>query len=167
VYYDLNSNAQAYFGADIDGFKSSTVVSILETTESDPTTTYTYAASTLYDTIWTNSAGDVVNTNDRQPGVTITFDTPFVYLPVSSVGSTGLPGDRCRIGSSNEGFGYPPQTLLDFMVNNPSISRQYPGLASCLPGGPSLLAFSKPYNCSLVAPVVQCANPSLFKPLHS
>lgn len=35
-------------------------------------------------------------------------------------------------------FGYVPQTLVDFLVANPAYSSQYPGLASCLPGGPAV-----------------------------
>lgn len=160
IYPDLNTNAQAYFGADIDGFQGSVVrtsfVEIETITRPTTTMTETNFHSGYYNTIWTNSAGEVVNTDDRQVGVTITLDTPFVYLPASSSGTTGLPGDRCVVGTTNEGFGYPPQTLLDHMINNPAISSQFPGLASCLPAGPSLLVFSSIRTCSLVAPIVQC-----------
>jgi hypothetical protein len=155
IYSNINSNAQAYFGADIAGL---TVVSdSVMTTVTDQTSIFTQV---VYKTIYTNSAGESVNTDDRQPGITISFATPYVYLPESSMGSTGEPGDQCRGGSGSEGFGYPPQTLLDYMVGNPSISSQFLGLASCLPGGPSFVPAS---TCSKYAPVWQGMSPALIR----
>lgn len=37
-----------------------------------------------------------------------------------------------------EDFGYVPQALIDWMLQSPDIRKQYPGLASCLPGGPRI-----------------------------
>lgn len=39
---------------------------------------------------------------------------------------------------ATEDFGYVPQALIDWMARDPNYIAQYPGLASCLPGGPPI-----------------------------
>ncbi|KAL8654711.1 MAG: hypothetical protein Q9210_001329 [Variospora velana] len=39
---------------------------------------------------------------------------------------------------ATEDFGYVPQALIDWMARDPKYIAQYPGLASCLPGGPPI-----------------------------
>ena len=93
----------------------------------------------------------------------ISFSTPFVYLPLrgaqegidgdaevwliqnpdipSTVQKRGLaPATTYSIPNdgANEDFGYVPQALIDWMAANPDYSKQYPGLASCVPGGPPI-----------------------------
>lgn len=96
--------------------------------------------------------GAYFGNNDTKPtGVVISLTTPFIYLPSRGVeGATqGVP-DKCaqRPGGSVD-FGYVPQTLVDFLVANPAYNSQYPGLASCLPGGPSVLQFQ---TCAEASP---------------
>ncbi|KAL8946001.1 MAG: hypothetical protein Q9222_007542 [Ikaeria aurantiellina] len=93
----------------------------------------------------------------------ISFSTPFIYLPIRGA-KEGIDGEaQVWLGDNYhentdvakralapaatlslptdgapEDFGYVPQALIDWMVKNPDYAGQYPGLASCLPGGPSI-----------------------------
>jgi hypothetical protein len=92
------------------------------------------------------------NSNDTEPtGVVISLATPFIYLPSRGIdGATQEVGNLCAQSPGGSiDFGYVPQTLVDFLVANPAYSSQYPGLASCLPGGP---AVSSVETCSEPAP---------------
>ena len=61
--------------------------------------------------------------------VQISFSKPFVYAPVSDE----FPRDVV-----NENLGYVPQTLIDWMAQDSDYVSKFPGIASCLPGGPSV-----------------------------
>ena len=56
----------------------------------------------------------------------IALSTPFVYIP-----------PHPRVGA--EAFGYVPQPLIEWMVQDPNYIEQYPHLLSCQPGGPEIL----------------------------
>ncbi|KAL9632657.1 MAG: hypothetical protein Q9204_003706 [Flavoplaca sp. TL-2023a] len=52
-----------------------------------------------------------------------------------------LPANKPSIASFNdvaEDYGHVPQTLLDWMLKDPLNVAQFPDLAACLPGGPSI-----------------------------
>lgn len=90
----------------------------------------------------------------------IHFSTPFVYLPpdganeelgpmpaveVQTADGTitffiNEPAPTISISNDNsdQDYGYVPQALIDWMAKNPSYVSQYPYLASCYPGGPSI-----------------------------
>ena len=110
----------------------------------------------------------------------IQFSAPFAYL--SSEGATEGLGPMPSIGvntyggtvhfviqdgngafsysskdSSNEDYGCVPQALIDWMAADPDYVSQYPYLASCYPGGPSIM----PDQLSVVGPVAQSAVPDL------
>lgn len=159
---NINSNAQAYWGANILGLSSSAGLASVETdtvTLDDFGSTFTSATSTETvtqtntpeATFFVNSDFQSVDIETpKATGVTISFPTPFVYLPSSGLaGKTGDGVNDCVFTTGTEGYGYPPQTLLDYMVSNSAISSQYPGLASCLAGGPSMIL---PTQCTAVAP---------------
>ena len=72
-------------------------------------------AASFFDSEITNSSHAVIS-----------FSTPFIFIP-----STG----------ATENYGYVPQSLIDWMVNDPGYHTQYSGLASCLPGGPVIVKY--------------------------
>ena len=138
----VNSNAQAfYYGAsDLSYFSTrvgnpQVVTSTYTITngafanvEASVTTRTLTQTITPTETFLINSKNESVSIpTTRPPGVTVTLDTPFVYQPAS--GATGLTPEgfgNCYYGTGTEGWGYPPQTLLDHMVKNSAISKQYP-----------------------------------------
>lgn len=77
--------------------------------------------------------------------VVISLATPFIYQPArGESGATGI--NTCSKSAGTEDYGYVPQTVLDFLIANKAYSSQYPGLAACLPAGPSII----PSGCSMV-----------------
>ena len=138
----FNSNAQAtYYGAsDLVTFstavntKISTSITWTDTVTftrdgraSTDTQTGTYADGTMT-TLYFDSNNKTINIpSSRASGVVVSFPTPFVYQPESgATGKTDEPYGNCNAGPGSEGIGYPPQTLLDYMVKNSAISKQYP-----------------------------------------
>jgi hypothetical protein len=90
------------------------------------------------------------NQTATQTGVIISLTTPFVYAPTRDAKAVVDGMSRiCTQGPGLENYGYPVQTLLDYLVKNPAYSSQYPGLANCLPGGPAIVPIQ---NCSMVSP---------------
>ena len=78
---------------------------------------------------------------------TLTFQTPFTYIPVSSPGS--------------EGYGYVPQTLIDWMAQDPGYRVRYPELKLCKPGGPPVQPiFTAPTSELVIQPPVAPVAPA-------
>lgn len=164
TFSNMNGNQQAYFGGfGIDGWTSkptgtSTVTASITNTFTESTgstsilstesTTWT-ATNVLLERVYTDALGNVVTQGEQPTGVVISMTTPFVYQPAR--GAKGATGEApcCVQGPGTENYGYVPQTLLDFLVSDQQYSSQYPGLASCLPGGPSILPVKQ---CTCVAP---------------
>lgn len=61
--------------------------------------------------------------------VDISFSKPFVYAP---------SGEQFSTQVVNEDFGYVPQTLIEWIAQHPDYISKFPGIVSCLPGGPSI-----------------------------
>lgn len=61
--------------------------------------------------------------------VHISFSEPFIYTPLS---------DQFPSSVVNENLGYVPQALIKWMAQDSDYVSQFPGITSCLPGGPSL-----------------------------
>ena len=59
----------------------------------------------------------------------VSFSKPFVYAPLS---------DEFPDKVVNENFGYVPQSLIEWMAQDSDYVSKFPGIASCLPGGPSI-----------------------------
>lgn len=64
--------------------------------------------------------------------------------------------------NSDEDYGYVPQALIDWMARDPNYVSQYPHLASCYPGGPSIKPDDLPDGvdgvCSIEAAAAQAAS---------
>ena len=69
--------------------------------------------------------------------VSISFSTPFVYAPLS---------DPFPSKVVNENFGYVPQKLIEWIAQQPDYVSEFPGIGTCLPGGPSI-GFYDYYFC--------------------
>ena len=65
--------------------------------------------------------------------VQVLFSKPFVYAP---------PSDQSLSKFANENLGYVPQTVIEWMARDSDYVSKFPGIASCLPGGPSAEFFS-------------------------
>jgi hypothetical protein len=161
----VNSNAEAYFGGSsirqqlLTSFSvgSTSYPAITENVLGGSPDTYSAYVSPIYNytTLFIDNAGSIV-TPQKPTGIVITFPTPFIYLPSRT--ETSGEVDICEETGGNENYGYVPQTVLDYMTANPAISSQYPGLANCLPGGPSILRI---LSCAFLAPTSQDLAPDL------
>lgn len=164
VFPSINSNAQAYWGSDVAGLSSSTLEDQTWTVTDSysgygtvpATATTATETGSIVKYFYVNSNFESINTEAAKQsvgGVTITLDEAFVYQPsTAAMGETGDGYTECRQGSGTEGWGYPPQTLIDYMAQNPRLSSQYPGLENCIPGGPSIML---PTVCSAVSPATE------------
>lgn len=158
--FTVNGNAEAYFGGpDIAGQTSlptatSTYVGTHTRTYSRSTPPYTTtetntATFTEKGVFYTNSNGDLVTQDERPTGVTISLVTPFIYAPERGAkGETG-EGRACLQSGESVNYGWVPQSLVDHLASNEQYQSQYPGIESCLPGGPSILRIKE---CSSVLP---------------
>lgn len=72
---------------------------------------------------------DSANVSSKFDMIQVSFSKPFVYAPLS---------DQFPSKVVNENLGYVPQTLIEWMAQQPDNVSKYPGVASCLPGGPSI-----------------------------
>lgn len=127
--------------------------------------------------------------NSKPRNVTeIHFTTPFVYLPLEGANeslspmpvieaktdegvyfltdsdeeSTTTTTTPMSTDSSGQDYGYVPQALIDWMARDPNYVSQYPYLASCYPGGPTIkpddLADEVDGVCSIEAAAAQAAS---------
>ena len=120
--------------SDIDGLPACATTSTYRATCS----TNTQSQSALYITDINSNAEDYFNSSQDQRSaiaidnpdvVPISFSKPFVYIPLS---------DPFPSRVANENFGYVPQTLIEWMAQESDYSSKFPGIASCLPGGPPI-----------------------------
>ncbi|KAH9217589.1 hypothetical protein DL95DRAFT_521993 [Leptodontidium sp. 2 PMI_412] len=148
VFNGVNSNAEAYFGGlNIETYTSIPIsTSFFTTTETitydQPTegtvTTTSTGSIVAYETIYLNGINEPVNTENLPTGTMIALQTPFIYQPERGEEGADGQGDFCRQGPDTEAYGYVPQRVLDYLVEN-----QNPELASCLPAGPSIIQASR------------------------
>ena len=146
----INEYAESYFSGDYDEFYfNQTLIRQLNRT-------YYYGDDGEHGS---PDDGDSIVDNVAE----IHFSTPFVFLPVEgataklgpepilsvqtiSGGVRVLPitppidltPSTASVDTDDVDYGYVPQTLIDWMAANPNYKAQYPGLASCHPGGPSI-----------------------------
>ena len=78
----------------------------------------------------------VVNPNVTDPASSIT-SMPSPTTSMSSVPTRTTTTDP-RLDTDNVAHGFLPSGIIPWMLKNPDYVAQYPNLASCLPGGPSI-----------------------------
>lgn len=86
------------------------------------------------------------------PGVTVP------YTPDSPTTTYSTPTTSPTIDVNNVDYGFLPNEIVDFIVQNPDYSKQYPEVTNCLPGGPSILPSAQ---CIEIAPAVATEVPDL------
>ena len=132
--------------SDIDGLYACATTSTYRATCS----TNVQPQSALYITGINSNAESLFHPNEVQTSamtldnpdvVLVSFSKPFVYVP---------PSDPFPSRVVNENFGYVPQTLIEWMAQNSDHASKFPGIASCLPGGPSIDFLS--HFCSIPPP---------------
>ncbi|KAG4432284.1 hypothetical protein IFR05_012232 [Cadophora sp. M221] len=152
VFSGVNSNAEAYFGGleiatytsipvSTSFFTTTKVITLDEPTEGTVTSTVTTTSTgsrVVYETIYLNAIEIPVNTQDLPTGTMIALQTPFIYQPKRGEEGADGPGNICKQGTNTEAYGYVPQRVLDYLVEN-----QNPELASCMPAGPSIIQTSE------------------------
>ncbi|KAL8686342.1 MAG: hypothetical protein Q9218_007172 [Villophora microphyllina] len=93
----------------------------------------------------------------------ISFSTPFAFQPTHGANEGMDPEETMRLSNNvndrtkrkralvpaatvslpnsgaNEDYGYVPRALIDWIAQNPNYAAQYPGIGSCLPGGPVIM----------------------------
>ena len=79
--------------------------------------------------------------------------TQTIYNTPTSTAHTVATADL-----DNVAYGFLPFGIITWMLQNPDYAEQYPGLESCLPGGPSIIP---PEGCQSVAPIAQEPVPDL------
>lgn len=110
---------------------------------------YTESAATksaLYITGINSNAERYFDSGSKQEAldvIHVSFSKPFIYAPLS---------DQFPSKVLNENLGYVPQTLIEWMARNSDYVSKFPGIASCLPGGPSVDFFL--YFCPLLNPAM-------------
>ncbi|KAM0796613.1 hypothetical protein BDR22DRAFT_518639 [Usnea florida] len=134
-FYVFTSVNVIYVSAisDTDGLPACATTSTYRATCS----TYAQPQRALYITGINSNAESYFNSSEDQRSaalkkpdmVPISFSEPFVYVPLS---------DPFPSRVVNENFGYVPQTLIEWMAQDSGYASKFPGIASCLPGGPSI-----------------------------
>ena len=87
--------------------------------------------------------------------VSSSSSTPVTPVPIQTTFSAPPPPP---VDVDNVDYGYLPSGIIPWMLKNPDYVRQYPALASCLIGGPSI---EPPLGCSSAAPAVANVVPDL------
>lgn len=190
TFSGVNSHVQAYYG----GLSSSNITSTETFTVSRwstlPGPTLSQVPITDQSTFTETGTATITNTTHaatRFSTAEISFSTPYLHFPSrgkTEVQNTGdLPNIVGVLTSGLEAraplteashtsteydtlladYGYVPQEVID------SLASDYPNLASCLPGGPSILPIKdhEPWiniqadGCAAAAPGVQVAVPDL------
>jgi hypothetical protein len=145
----VNSNAEAYFGG--HGIIGWTKQDFTTTgydvrpaqTLTNPLGTATITAYTnaLYDYIfhYVRSNGETFTYQPPTTGTVVTFPTPYIFQPPCETTDLDEFEPVCTHANIKEANGYVPQAVLDHMISDSAIRSMYPGIASCLLGGPSII----------------------------
>jgi hypothetical protein len=155
TFENINSNAEAYFGGSSIGgalaLPTLTATHIHFSLFGSKSVTYT-ATETSMGMYFTDLRGHTVEPTMASSGLEITLTTPFIYQPTRGA-NPGIKDPRaCFQGGGTENFGYIPQTLVDYLAQDPYYVSLYPDLTSCLPAGPSILPVYK--DCEVPMQIV-------------
>jgi hypothetical protein len=142
TFSNINSDAEAHFGGSTIGgatVKPTSTATHTYFTIWDSSTLRYIATETALATWFTNLEGHTIEPTVASSGLEISLTTPFIYQPTRGANAATEDPRGCFQGGGSENFGYIPQTLVDFLAQDPHYISLYPDITSCLPGGPSIL----------------------------
>ncbi|KAE9382141.1 hypothetical protein N431DRAFT_552050 [Stipitochalara longipes BDJ] len=142
TFENINSNAEAYFGGSSIG--GATAVPTATAThvhfgKAGALTVKVTATETALGVFFTDVHGNTIDPTLASTGLEITLTTPFIYQPTRGADPATETESSCYQGDGTENFGYVPQTLVDYLAQDPYYVSLYPDLTSCLAAGPSIL----------------------------
>ena len=196
TFSGINSHVQAYFGSLRSSTQTSTDTYTYSQWSSLPGPTLHQVQITNQTTFTVTGTAIVTKITHAATSFStteISFATPYLYFPsrgktevqntgdlVDIVGiSTSLLDRRALSATTSQtsttydtlvaDYGFVPQVIIDSMANDPENIRQYPSLASCLPGGPSIIPIKdhEPWiniednGCAMAAPAALESVPDL------
>ncbi|KAL8796934.1 MAG: hypothetical protein Q9195_000705 [Heterodermia aff. obscurata] len=196
TFSGINSHVQAYYGGLSSSTQTSTDRYTYSRWSTLPGSTFQQVQVTKQTTFTATGTAIITNITHAATSFSTTeiiFPTPYLYFPSrgkTEVQNTGDLPDIVGIGTSAldkralsttrsrtstkydtlvADYGYIPQVVIDSMANDPEYIRQYPSLASCLPGGPSIIPIKdhEPWinvaadGCAWAAPEVLESVPDL------
>lgn len=145
----VNSNAEAYFGGhSILGWSNAYVVATRYEVKPAQTLTNSLGTATIpayteefidNNFYWVRSNGEIFTYEPPATGTVVIFPTPYIFLPPCGTGDGSDTEPVCTHVNEKQAYGYVPQAVLDHMISDSAIRSMYPGIASCLLGGPSLI----------------------------
>lgn len=198
TFSGVNSHVQAYYGGLSSAVETSTNTHTVSRWSKLPGPTLSQIPITNQSTFTMTGTATVTNTTQAATSFSTTelsFATPFLYFPSRGTTEVQNTGDLPQlVGQSTPGanldaralssttshtrtkydplladYGYVPQEVIDSLAQIPEYIKQYPSLASCLPGGPSILPIKdhEPWinvmadGCAAAAPGVLSSVPDL------
>ena len=196
TFSGINSHVQAYFGGLRSSTQTSTDTYTFSQWSSLPGPTLHQVQITNQTTFTITGTAVITKITHVATSFStteISFATPYLYFPsrgkteVQNTGdlvdiagiSTSLLDRRALSATTSQtstkydtlvaDYGFVPQVVIDSMANDPENIRQYPSLASCLPGGPSIIPIKdhEPWmnivddGCGMAAPIVLESVPDL------
>ena len=166
TFSGINSHVQAYYGGLSSSTQTSTNTYTYSrwSTLSIPTLHQVQITNqTTFTATGTATVTHITQATTSFSTTEISFPTPYLYFPsrgkteVQNTGdlphivgiSTSVLDKRAPLTKTSQtstkydtlvaDYGFVPQVLIDSMAHDPEYVRRYPNLASCLPGGPSII----------------------------
>ena len=198
TFSGINSHVQAYYGGLSSAVETSTNTHTVSRWSKLPGPTLSQIPITNQSTFTMTGTATVTNITHAATSfftTELSFATPFLYFPSRGTTEVQNTGDLPQlVGQSTPGasldaralsttnshtstkydplladYGYVPQEVIDSLAQIPEYIKQYPSLASCLPGGPSILPIKdhEPWiniiadGCAAAAPGVLSSVPDL------
>lgn len=198
TFNGINSHVQAYYGGLSSAVETSTDTYTVSRWSKLPGPTLSQIPITNQSTFTMTGTATVTNITYAATSfftIEISFVTPFLHFPSRGTTEVQNTGDLpVLVGQSTPGanldaralstttsytstnydplladYGYVPQEVIDSLAQIPEYIKQYPSLASCLPGGPSILPIKdhEPWinimddGCAAAAPGVLSSVPDL------
>ena len=166
TFSGINSHVQAYYGGLSSSTQTSTDTYTYSRWSSLPSPTPHQVQITNQTTFTATGTAIVTNITHIATSFStteISFPTPYLYFPsrgktevqntwdlpdivgisTSVLHKRALSTTTTRTSTKYDtlvaDYGFVPQVVIDSMANDPEHIVQYPSLASCLPGGPSII----------------------------
>lgn len=171
VFTGMNDQMQAYYSGQ-QGPSVVTMGTYQETLSRAPTNTTGYPSTTvisfstpyLYFPPEAATEAEFFDYNNMIfpasiPGAVTTSSTPSPTTTISLTSTvTYTYSSPAPIDTVNDNYGFIPSGIIPWMLQNPDYANQYPGLESCLAGGPTITPNT---GCVSVAPATAEVVPDL------